>query len=45
MNALELDQEIKDIHKAINELTEKKQFGAIKLAEADLSYYISLLKN
>ena len=45
MDKIKLDQEIELVKKAIDELKESKDYGALKLAQADLSYFISLLSN
>lgn len=43
MNKIELDKEIKATHTAIKELQESGDIGALKLANADLSYFLTLL--
>ena len=43
MNLIELDHEIIITREIINELKESDDYGAIKLAQSDLSYFISLL--
>ncbi len=45
MDNIELDKEIKLIRESIDELKESDSKGALKLAEDDLSYYLSLLSN
>ncbi len=45
MDIIELDHEIIITKEAIKELIEINDYGALKLAQSDLSYLISLLNN
>ena len=45
MDNLELDKEIIETRQAIEELEESKDFAPLRLARADLSYFLSLLSN
>ena len=45
MDALELDNEIAKTQKAIDDLTESQDYESLKHAQADLSYFLSLLNN
>ena len=45
MDLIELDHQITTLRATIKELTKSEDWGAIELAEADLSYLLSLLNN
>lgn len=45
MNNQQLDKEIISIREAIDQLIELQDYSALKLAQDDLSYYLSLLNN
>ena len=45
MDKIKLDQEIELTKQAIDELKESKDYAALRLARADLSYFISQLNN
>lgn len=43
MDNHQLDKEIISIREAIDQLIELKEYSALKLAQDDLSYYLSLV--